>query len=154
MNSSTKPLPPQDPITAADLARLIRRLAKLYDTGDLGNVDTADALVALAGHLQSIGPIPVADLEARRRTTKEPVPMDRDFVHQASVGDIREMLSGDLSKSRLVELANLRFGMPAARLRRMPIDQVIEAIMAAAAHEESLDIIERNAESSGRARSS
>lgn len=57
-------------------------------------------------------------------------------------------------KSHLVEVPRLRFGLPEARLRRMPTDQVIEAIEAAAAHEGSLNIIERNAESSGRARSS
>jgi len=144
----------KNPITANELARLIRRLAKLFDSGDLGNIETSDALIALADHLQSLGSIAIKDLEAPGRPKKKAHLLDNEAVRKASIDQVREMLSADLSKTQLVQLARVRFGMPEARLRRMPTEQVIEAIRATAAHEESLDIIDRNAELSGRTRSS
>lgn len=145
----------RQPISAQDLGRLIRRFVRVFDSGDLGNVDTADALSALADHLQSLGSIAVSDLDIRRKPARKSVRLDRSNLDRLSISEVRHLISDDsLSKGQLTELARIRFGIPEARLRRLPMAQVIEAIEAAGAHEESLDIIERNAETSARSRTS
>jgi hypothetical protein len=154
MDDAAAHTPKTDPITAAELARVLRRLAKLFDTGELGNIDTSDALVALADYLQSLGSVAVTDLTPAPRKRKQPRAFDDETVRNSSIGEVRDLLAGELPKSLLVRLARIRFGMPESRLQRLPMEQVLEAVRAAAAHEESLDIIERNADASGRARSS
>jgi hypothetical protein len=143
------------PASAGELARVIRRLTRVFDAGDLGNARTADALDVLADYLQRLGPIPVTELEIPRPKRRPPEKLDVSTFRTMQIGEVRRLLDqDDLPKSTLLELARLRFGMPAARLRRLPFGEAVEAVRAAAAHEESLDIIERNAEVSGRSRNS
>jgi hypothetical protein len=142
-------------VTARDLARVIRRFTRVFDTGNLGNSRTADALDVLADYLQLLGAVPVTDLEVPRVRRPPREKIEPSTFRTMEIGEVRHLLDQDrLTKPKLLELARFRFGMPPSRLSRLPLNEAVEAVRAAAAHEESLDIIERNAEASGRARKS
>lgn len=148
---------PEQPaaLTAMDFSRLLRKVARIFETGDLGNSATADGLLQLADFLHKLGPISIDALDtprtSRRRATSG---IHANYRHLA-IPEVHRLLDDDgLSRTSLLRLARSRFGMAEARLRRMPLSEAIELVRGAAAHEESLDIIERNADVSGRARTS
>lgn len=143
-------------ITAVDLSRVIRRMSHIFATGELGNYETSDALAHLAEFLHNLGPAPVDQLhKLSDRQHAEPQrdrPSEYDDLPLESVEQV--LANHTTTKADLVKLARARFGMPESRLRRLPIAAVLDAVRAAAAHEQSLDVIERNAEISGKARQS
>lgn len=144
-----------EPVTAAELARLLRRLTRVFDAGELGNARTADALDVLSDYLQRLGSVPVTELEIPRPKRRPPERVDPSTFRTMKIEEVRRLLDqDDLPKTNLLELAKFRFGMPPARLKRLSLSEAVEAVRAAASHEESLDIIERNAEESGRSRNS
>lgn len=147
---------PDASITAADLSRIIRRFSHIFGVGDMGNIATSDALAELSEYLYSLGPLPIAEL-CKARQVKAPSARQSspEGYRNLSLAEVDAMLRDEgISKLNLMRLGRARFGMPESRLRRLALADVLEAIRAAAAHEESLNLIEKNAEASGRARQS
>jgi hypothetical protein len=159
MTTSTPPSdkPEETPrVTAVDLSRVIRRFAHIFGSGELGNLSTSEALSDLAEFLQGLGATPVSELRQSRKVdrSKKTPPLPANFMG-LSLSDLETLLEDEtISKSTLIYIGRARFGMPESRLRRLPTAEVIEAVRAAAAHEQSLAVIEKNAEVSGRARQS
>jgi len=60
----------------------------------------------------------------------------------------------ETSKSELIRIARERFSIASSRLNKMPRKLVIETILDALKHEQSLEIIENEAERDARLRSS
>lgn len=147
--------PPQS-VTAAEVSRIIRRVAHMFASEDLGNLRVSEALTELSEFLHGLGQTPVNEIGRSKRLerTKKVALPDNNYA-ALTLPELDEVLSSkDLSKSTLIYIGRVRFGIPEARLRRMPTADVVAAIRAAAGHEQSLEVIEKNAEASGRARQS
>lgn len=143
-------------VTAVELSRVIRRFAHIFGTGELGNFSTSEALSDLAEFLHSLGATPVNELSQTRKVVRDRKPSRAVANFRSlSLNELAILLEDEsLSKSTLINVGRSRFGMPESRLRRLPTAEVVEAVRAAAAHEQSLELIEKNAEVSGRARQS
>lgn len=150
LDSSTKP------ISAKDLARVIRRISHLFSAGEFGNYVTSEALADLAEFLDRAGEVSVSDLKIERNETKKKTPRIADEkLKSLTLDQVESILCrDDISKSQLVDLGRSRFGMPEARLRRLSTANVLEEVRAAMGHERSLEYIDRNAELSGKSRRS
>lgn len=145
----------ENEVTALDLARLIRRMSHIFDMNDLGNSNTSDALMHLSEYLSSLGSVYIKDLPLSERPPRQAGGKLGIDYGSIPLVEVKRILDQDnWSKSRLVQLARTRFGMPESRLRRLTLSEVFDTVRAAAAHEDSLDIIERNAAASGQARNS
>lgn len=140
-------------ITARDVAKVIASFASVYNVPGAGNARVATALKRAADMIAALGDQPMTKLpiSTLRLSNEELLPVV-DFSN-ISVSEVRRLLDNPgMSKTRLVEMAFVRFGMPKARLLKLPIEDALEAIAAAAANEESLEIIAKNADQSGRER--
>lgn len=148
--------PQQRAMTARELGRVVRRIAHLFGSIEAGNLRTSDALAELANFLDKQGSVSVAALsghkvEARTRSQL----ISAEEVKALTLERVQSILDEESStKAELIQLARGRFGMPQARLNRLSMAEVREEVRAALGHERSLEYIDKNAERSGRTRSS
>ncbi|CAE6767958.1 hypothetical protein R69619_03704 [Paraburkholderia nemoris] len=161
-------------LSSAALADYLAHLANSHDLAETGNPLLADALRALAKAVRrksvriSTGesPTSVAPRLERRRPAghdrKKPKPpaeiraaVDAKTLTQLTEGEIREFI-GDESKTKddLLRLASARFSMPLSQLRRSKSAEIRQTILSALLHESSMEIISKEAEREGKARSS
>jgi hypothetical protein len=142
-------------LSTRELARLLRGLSSTFDQRVTGTKRVADSFLCLARILSGLPDRPISEFSELSRP-KQRAPRRR-WTEAASlpVQEVRRLLSDEnLLKSDLIELAHGRFKMPRARLQKMPIERVLEAIWAAADNEESLRLIAVNAERAGKDRGS
>lgn len=160
-------------ISSAALAEYLDGLAKINDSEETGNPFLAEALRGLARAVRhrtvrlagDEGRVPSAsdgsdDLSRKGyRPRKDPNVskgnLDSSKVSNWTEREIRDFID-DLSnkKEDLLQLAALRFSMPLSQLRRSRIEEIRSAIISALLHESSIEIISKEAEREGRARSS
>lgn len=147
---------PQRGVTAAELGRFLRQLAVLYRDTKLGNPQLSAALVELSAALIDAGEIPSGDAGRQLEFS-----LRRDF--RKEIGQIKEMgpdeivrqlNDPDCSKSELMVLGNVRFGITRSRLSRLSKSEVVDTIRAALDHEKSLGIISEEARRGGMDRTS
>lgn len=145
MPQANEPRQPNRAISAAELARYLRSLAELQSDPRTGNPALSRALENLAKSLKStkVGP----------RTRPAQLPLFE--VQQLTAEQIVQRLSDfETPKAELVLIAKERFSIASSRLNKMPRTLVIETILDALRHEQSLAIIENEAQKDARLRSS
>ncbi|MDP3566418.1 hypothetical protein [Sediminibacterium sp.] len=137
-------------LSDAEVARFLKQLASLYKDKRSGNPELAEALTRLAHSLLS----PADD--KRPSEFEQPLPdltaaelqsMDADAINQFLCDETK-------TKNELIGLASFRFAIPRAKLQRMKLEEVREAIRSSLRHEESLRIIKEEADQFGMTRQS
>lgn len=135
-------------ISRIELARYLLDLAALQADPRTGNPRLSTALKNLANSIQT-------------KPRKKPTPHQTD--DGLSVEEMRSLprtrileivKDPRIGKAQLVKLAGARFSIPHSRLERSPRGEVADAIIDAASHEESLDIIASEAKRGGAGRTS
>lgn len=143
------------PMTARETARIIEGVAKLYELPNSGNSKVVAALRKAAKLIADLGDEPMSKLPKNSLSTRAKHALPSYEFSSLSVGQVLTILNDPrATKTYLIEMALARFGMPKARLTKLPFDETVDAIKAAAANEESLEIIAKNADQSGRERQS
>lgn len=133
------------PISSAELAKYLRTLAELQSDPRTGNPALARALQNLAKTLKSERNAPASGLRSPSLTGARDLTADQ----------ITKLLENfETSKPDLIQIAKERFSIASSRLNKMPRNLVIETILDALKHEQSLAIIENEAERDARLRSS
>jgi len=146
---------PTGPMTADETARIIKEISKLYEIPGAGNHRVAVALKKAATLIADLGDQPISKISKGDLYGRENHALPVQDFSNLSINDVRAILSDpQATKTRLIEMALVRFGMPKSRLTKLPFEEAVDAIMAAAANEESLEIIAKNADQSGRERQS
>ena len=153
------------PLRIGDLLRYLSGLGKLNKDPRIGNAELSEALRQLVGALKphALRPIDeIADVvskrvsrRGRKASSEKPkvqLPSElRTLLDQKA----EEILNDDrFTKSQLIELGTIRFGISRSRLMRLKKSGVNEAVRAALNHERSLDVISQEARAGGEKRSS
>lgn len=153
------------------LIKYLDELARIHDLPDIGNPMLAEAIRGLVRAIRN-RTIRLTDADVRfeeiheRRQLSKVGRRERGRASSIESADgselskwtereIREFVM-DVSRTKedLLRLAGLRFSMPLSQLRRSRVDEIRNAIISALLHESSIEIISREAEREGKARSS
>lgn len=147
---------PPDKITASELARFLQRLSDMYRDPATGNPALSEALADLAAGLKKRRSGSIRDKASGwAMSSGSPPPLLENETKNLSPDDVRKFVSdNNRSKTELIELGSIRFGIPRSRLVKMNKADVAEAIGFALRNEESLKIISKQAQRGGRTRSS
>ena len=143
-------------LSVGEVARFLKRLSSFYRDPKTGNPALSDALAELALALSQRRDLTLTkavadiDISSKRRRS-----LEASRLKDLGLEEVKEMLSDeDMTKSDLIDLGAERFAIPRAGLQRMNTDQVSGAIRSALRHEESLNILGREAQRGGKERSS
>ena len=141
-----------DFLTGRELAAILRRFAALYDDNNTRNAAYYRSIMRLAKRISNDGDNfqyfdkSNTELPARGKFREKKL-----FDDAMQLQQVRNILSDlTVSKADLIALADQRFGIARGRLNRSSLEEVIAIITAAADHEQSLDIIAKNAASAGK----
>lgn len=145
-----------DELSKTDVSRFLRQLSKFYSNPKFGNVPLANGLKTAADLLEEY-----AQEEANRQNQSSqtvakvgPDEVRKEF-DQLTLDQVRSILQrGDLNKSELMELGSNRFAISRSRMKKLNINDALEVIRSAIEHEDSLDIISKEAERGGQSRTS
>ena len=141
------------PLTDADVARFLKSLAAVYRDKRVGNLPLSEALIRVAEKL-------ILEASSLSSTSED---VQRRSLPQLSISELQSLKPEDVSrfilddlrtKLELIELAAARFSIPRARLLRLRMDEVRDAIRSSLQHEDSLKIITEQAEQNGGTRRS
>jgi hypothetical protein len=143
-------------LPTGELVRFLRRLALTYRDPVIGNELLSSALDELA---TSLGKQSVSFAPNKRPPTHvsshTPVFTKYGSLHDMDAQKIEQLLkSPTITKLELIQLAGERFSIPKAKLTKLTLEGVRQAIGAALSNEESLKIISREAWRGGSNRSS
>lgn len=147
---------PSDELPPKDLARFLKRLSSLYHDPKSGNIALSAALAKLSTALLEGSHLTLAELfgenELRSKSGKT---FDSDELKSLNIETIMQKLTNrSLSKTELIEIGAERFNIPRSGLKRMNVVEISDRILSAARHEESLNIISKEAQRGGKERSS
>jgi hypothetical protein len=150
-NSAKQSAPEKLP--AAELARFLRRLSFLYRDPLVGNEMLSDALAELASN---VAPRSENFVRSRISEEKKRLPSRRGgYFSEMDSRKVENFIKdSSMTKLDLIQLAGERFSIPKAKLTKLTLEGVRDAIRAALRNEESLKIISREAQRGGSARSS
>ncbi|WP_146756709.1 hypothetical protein [Brevundimonas vesicularis] len=133
------------PLSKAEIARYLRSLAELHSDPYTGNIRLSNALRNLANSLHGV------KLKGSAPDERQPAFNATDFSRDQVFSFIHDEKT---AKSDLILLAKQRFSIPSSRLNKMPRRQIVETIVEAMQHEQSLIIIAEEATRDARLRSS
>jgi hypothetical protein len=143
-------------LSVGEVARFLKRLSSFYRDPKTGNPALSNALAELALALSQRRDLTLTkavadiDISSKRRRS-----LEASRLKDLGLEEVKEMLSDeDMTKADLIDLGAERFAIPRSGLQRMNTDQVSGAIRSALRHEESLNILEREAQRGGKERSS
>lgn len=134
-------------ITAVDVGRYLKHLAALNRNPLTGNVAMSDALYEIAEILIAAKAAPASKaLEGFTTQDKFNFEEELDFKTMP-LEKVREIIARhDLTKSDLEIVGSERFGIAKSRMKRVSRDEIVNMITSAIQHEESLDIISKEAQ--------
>jgi hypothetical protein len=142
-------------LPTVELARFLRRLSFLYRDPVVGNEPLSTALAELASNLVNR---PDNFLHGKPSTeARKKMLLSKQHGHfsELDAQRIEQLLqTSSITKIDLMQLAGERFSIPRAKLTKLTLEGVREAIRTALRNEESLKIISREALRGGSARSS
>lgn len=144
------------PLSAFEVARFLKRLSSFYRDPKTGNLALSEALAELAAALSRRPDLSVTGAAAAIDASPEEIGSSSlGRLKNLTIKEVKRLLSETaISKSKLIDLGAERFAIPRAGLKRINRDQVLDTVLAAVQHEESLDIISREAQRGGQDRSS
>lgn len=157
-------------LMVSDVAQYLSGLASLNDHYKAGNPCLSEGLRIVARVLQPYSSLPILELtevmkgnspslEAHpltRAPVKPVFPPDLDAkLETIGLDEIDEILLRDgCTKRQIVELGLRRFGISRSRLEHLNKRDAQDTVLAALEHEKSLDVIAREANKSGKSRTS
>ncbi len=134
-------------ISVEELVKFLRSIAKTYSNETTGNLKMAKALYELADELK-FGNIRLnkkntgKQLEFSLIVEKNLFELNEIPLQDLALEDVDRILTDPLvRKSQLVRLGAERFKIPVARLTKLKIEAVKDAIRNSIAHEKSLSVI-------------
>ena len=144
------------PLSATEVARFLKRLSSLYRDPKTGNPALSEALAELAANVRRGRDLSLTDAVTDTDvSSKQTASSDVARLKELTLEEVKKLLSETvLTKTELIDLGAARFAIPRAGLQRQNRDQVSDAIWAAVQHEESIDIISREAQRGDQERSS
>jgi len=130
-------------ISDHELSRFLRHLSILYRDEATGNPPLSAALDALADKLSG-----------GRKQKQLALPIENDelsvAIRNTDSATLNRLIEEEnLSKKDLIRVGTERFSIPQSKLMRMNREGVIAELRSAIIHEESLSIIEKEAERGG-----
>jgi hypothetical protein len=142
------------PLTGLQTAKVITQVARLFSQPGVSNPRVAEALEAAAAVVAAAGTKPVTSLlRLQERLPEAAQPAEPLWVRELTTDEVRRRIEDpQTSKKELIDIAQVRFGIPRARLAKLGYDEAADAVLSAAANEDSLEIIAVNADESGRQR--
>lgn len=153
MGKSKKTFDGNRGLSDAEVARFLKGLATIYRDKRTGNRALAEALSRIAEKLGR---------EAYSHT-QEKDDNQRSFALELTESELQKLTADAVTnfiaddrktKLDLIKLAAARFSIPRAKLLRLKLDEVRDAIRASLQHEDSLKIITEQAERNGETRKS
>lgn len=142
-----------EPLSTRELVRYLRRMSALNRDPRTGNPRLSEALDELADALGS-GDRTTAAPSRKTREASRQDGQNPDFETFSGEEVISFIRRDDVPKITLVELARQRFSIPRSRLLKLSSDKVVDLIVAALDHENSLNALSREAQRGGSKRSS
>lgn len=154
----------QRDLSAEDFARVLSRVASLFEVSPPTDSELVRCLRAMSGALNTWGKQPAGEAieclrksgEAKQVTetrSRNLIELPENLAALSANETDRILRDDAYTKEQLVELGFVRFGIARARLSRGGKDKVIEAVRSALEHEKSLEVIEREATRGGENRS-
>lgn len=151
-------------LSASDMADFLRQLAIMFEKPPAANAALRDALDKLGRLLRTYSDCDLDELVAgleyapRRRKDKRsghPSAIANVDLATLDLNALKGLLRNpNLTRADLIRIASERFGIPKWRLARQKRDAAVEAVEAALANVEALDIISEEARRAGSRRSS
>ena len=160
LNEEPKPDAPDCQILVKDVTRYLSGLARINESGMIGNPVLSEGLRHVVRALRPYSNCPVHELAITLKgassasfrkpsvqKTKASLPPDLESLR---LEDIEEILNDDgYTKAQLAELGFRRLGISSSSLERLRKADALSSIRAAIEHEKSLDVISRQAQKSG-----
>ena len=154
----------ENQLCVADMVQYLVRLAKLYEGDKTGNTELSEGLRTVAQALRPYADCLVIELTdaikrqapstagLKRASTKakSQLPPALEAIGQEAI----ERILGDESytKQQIAELGYRRFGISRSKLERLRKKDAQDSVRAALEHEESLDVISKEARRVGKER--
>ena len=154
----------ENQLLVADMVQYLSSLAKLHEENKTGNLALSKGLRHVAHALRPYGACSISELarvlkerasanivrESSSRVKSELPPELESICHD----DIERILVDEsYTKKQVAELGVRRFGISRSKLERLSKKDAMESVRSALEHEKSLDVISREAQRSGMARS-
>lgn len=143
-------------LSVDEVARYLKRLSSFYRDPRTGNPALSNALAELAlalrqrHNLTLTEAVADTDVSSKRRPS-----LQASRLKNLNLEVVKEMLSDrSMAKADLIDLGAERFAISRSGLKRQNMSQVSDAIWSAVRHEESLSILEREAQRGGTTRTS
>ena len=155
----------ENQILVRDITRYLSGLARLSESGKIGNPEFSEALRNVVDALRLYNSCPVPELAsmlreakfAKRhrislRKPKATLPANLESLRR---GEIEDVLSNDsYTKDQVAELGFRRFGISRAKLKGLRKEDALNSVRVALENEKSLDVISEMARKAGKARAS
>jgi len=153
---SKKPNPARmKPLSALEVGRFLKQLSVSMRDGRTGNLMLSQALLDLSNAL--IGEkYTLPGVAGRRFIEQGGFEFDDglDFTNLTTAAIQQALADPELPKAQLIILGTDRFGIARSRMEKLPREEIVKLITAAAQHEESLSLISEEARKGGQTRSS
>ena len=143
-------------LSVSEVARFLKRLSTFYRDSKIGNPALSEALAELASVLSRRRDLRFSEAVADLNVSPRQMPsLDLSRLKGLELEEVKKMLSDEeMRKADLIELGAERFAISRSRMARLNTEQVLDAVRSAVGHEESLNIISREAQRGGKERSS
>lgn len=144
MTSKSRPSQTVRAVSKIELARYLKSLADIQSDPKLGNAALAQALNNLS-----------ISLQGRPQSKPKLLEPERDQFKNLTPKQTKNYITNNLTaKSTLIDIARERFSIAPSRLNRMPRKEIVETIIDALEHEQSLEIIATEAQKGAKTRTS
>jgi hypothetical protein len=137
--------------SVSEVSRFLKRLATFYRDPRTGNPALSEALAELASALGRRSSMKFSEAVAELSAPPKRSPsLNLSQLKDLELEEVKKLLSDpDMKKSDLMELGAERFAISRSKMMRLNTEQVLDAIMSAVRHEETLSIISREAQRGG-----
>ena len=154
-----------DPLNIEDLVRYLSHLAKLHKDPRTGNPELSLGLRTIVKTLRCHSNKPLKDLEdvllggfvverGQKNAPQAKIQLPSN-LKDLTIDEVNIILEYDgYTKTQLIELGVMRFGISHSKLASLNKSDVIESVRAALEHENSLGVISQEARRGGNERSS
>ena len=155
----------ENQILVRDVSRYLLGLAKLSESGKVGNPEFSEALRHVVDALRLYNSCPVQELASmlkeaksskRHKTSlrkpKATLPTNLESLRRREIEEI--LANESYTKDQVAELGFRCFGISRAKLRGLRKKDALNSVRAALENEKSLDVISEMARKAGKARAS
>ena len=144
-------------LTSGDVGRYLKKLASMQRDRKTGNPALASALSEISDFLIEAKAVSVMEA-ITGCTPSEQMQLELEVATDPSAWDhdkiLQQLSDTETPKKVLLSIGKDRLGMPTARLQKMGREELVKTLIAAVEHEESIEIISKEAMAGGAKRTS